>query len=183
MRHFSQILLLCAMFFGASVAAQVGGTVKPLDLSFLKENPYRKQKIGVDLSTIQTAEDLEVVKEAVNPIVWFFSTLSLGHDLNSLSAKLTEGASQRLRFPPLMNLHNPSPNSVAEKRSRVIHKNQYDWTVVDKNTIAVTCSFGFFDLKGDYIDRFVFVKDKGVWKFDRHDWEQPQQRPDKTKSK
>lgn len=43
-----------------------------LDLGFMNEAPNRKFKRRVDLSAITRADDLAVVKAAINPVVVFF---------------------------------------------------------------------------------------------------------------
>jgi hypothetical protein len=143
-----------------------------LDTSFLREEPLRKQKLAVDLSAITQAEHMQTVREAINPIVQFISRLSaLPPRAANPPSAFTDGAVFRLRLPP--KIKTPG------HEMRLSHIRKYDWVVSGNSTISFTVDFGLIRAKPEYTDRFVFVRENGAWKFDRHEWDQPKFWPKK----
>jgi hypothetical protein len=133
---------------------------KALDFSFMKEPPDRKIKNRVDLSAIKTAEDLAVVKDAINPVMDFFQVYSqVRATPSSFSALASSDGIKQMRFPPKIDHLN-----------YYISKKIWNWVVHDPQTIFLTVDFrGMPPDTGVHRDTFVFVKRDGVWLFDRHD--------------
>ena len=137
-----------------------------LETSFLKEEPWSKQKLSVDLSAITDPQHMQTVRGAINQIIIFIARVSAVPPMaaNPASA-FTEGALFRLRRPPKV--------VGIDREMRPFHKREYDWVVTNGTRIAVTVDFGIIRANPEYTDRFVFVLESGAWKFDRHDWDQP----------
>jgi len=135
-------------------------TGENMDFSFMKEPPNRKIKNRADLSAIKTAEDLAVVKEAINPVMDFFQVYSqVRATPSSFSALATSNGIKHMRFPPKIDNLN-----------YYISKKMWNWVVHDPQTIFLTVDFrGMPPDTGVHRDTFVFVKRDGVWLFDRHD--------------
>ncbi|MGK5038002.1 hypothetical protein [Janthinobacterium sp. LB3P118] len=141
-------------------AAENTVNVRPLDFRFMKEPPNRKIKNRVDLSAIKTAEDLAVVKEAINAVMDFFQVYSqVRATPSSFFALATSNGIKHMRFPPKIDNLN-----------YYISKKMWNWVVHDPQTIFLTVDFrGMPPDTGVHRDTFVFVKRDGVWLFDRHD--------------
>ncbi|MGK5020833.1 hypothetical protein [Janthinobacterium sp. LB2P10] len=135
--------------------------VRALDFSFMKEPPNRKIKNRVDLSAIKTAEDLAVVKEAINPVMDFFQVYSQVRAIpSSFSALATSNGIKQMRFPPKIDHLN-----------YYISKKMWNWAVHDPQTIFLSVDFrGMPPDNGAHRETFVFVKRDGAWLFDRHDF-------------
>jgi len=139
----------------------IGQAPSALDTGFLKEQPYSRTKRHVDLTGVTSEADLDVIKDGINPIVFFFvSTIAADVPIWRMTLMATNAGAQRLRLPPL------EPNA----RSRYYTERMYDWKVTGDSTITVTASFQHPVKKvaSPYTDTFIFVKEDGKWKFDRH---------------
>lgn len=137
-----------------------------LDISFLLEAPYLKQKLGCDLDSVMSAEDMYFIRDAINPIILFVMRVS--DDLPSGKAAplvRTAGGHDRLRRPP-----KDDRDSMPQRYG---HLREFDWEVRGPTEIAVTVDFGMIRGHPLYTDRFVFIKEDGTWKFDRHGWGAP----------
>ncbi len=137
-----------------------------LDISFLLEDPYLKQKLGCDLDSVMSAEDMYFIRGAINPIILFVMRVS--DDLPSgkpTPVVMTAYGSDQLRLPPKDNR-----GSVPQRYG---HLREFDWEVRGPTEIAVTIDFGMIRGHPLYTDRFVFIKEGGIWKFDRHGWGAP----------
>ena len=135
-------------------------TGENMDFSFKKERPYVKTKNRMDLSAIKKNEDLIVVKEAINQISRFFVQLSfVPVSINTFSDMATKNGIVNIKFPPKNNQYN-----------YYLATRIFDWMVHDPATISLTVEFrGVPDKDGPYFDKFIFVKENGVWLFDRRD--------------
>jgi hypothetical protein len=161
------IAIIIALFASPENVLAAPNDSKSLDYSFLKENPWRKQKLGVDLSGIKTEKDLTVVRSGINDIVVFIHRLSSAVPGNqNQSESFTADGQAHLRLPPTATA--PGRDAV-----RLFPIKKYDWEVVDDSQIAVTVDFGLIREKTLYSDRFVFMNSNGRWRFDRHSWRAP----------
>lgn len=137
-----------------------------LDTSFLKEGPWRKQMLGVDLSGITMPQHMMIVRGAISQIITFIARLSAVPPMTSNPpSSFTDGALFRLRLPP--KVEN------IQRQMRLFRLREYDWAVINDTTIAFTVDFGMVRANPEYTDRFVFILENGAWKFDRHGWDQP----------
>lgn len=131
------------------------------DTSFLKEQPYLKMKRKVDLRGVPSQADLDVIKESINSIVFFFvNTIARDVSTERMTYITTNAGAQRLRLPPLQLVGG----------GRYYTEKMYDWKVTGDSTITVTASFqdAVKRAASPYTDTFIFVKEDGRWKFDRH---------------
>lgn len=137
-----------------------------IDTSFLSSNPWRKQKLNVDLNNILTIEEMKIVEASIDDIIKFVAMVSNDPPSGRASPlAVTRSGAKNLRRPPV----DPSSST----RQRFFHLREYDWEVRGAHEIALTVNFGTLTRKTAYTDRFVFKKENGVWKFDRHDWAAP----------
>lgn len=129
-----------------------------LDISFLKEEPYRKTKQKVDISSLKTAHDLSVVKEAINPIMRFVVGMSFAELPASVNEKLlTDYGRTVLQRPPLRN---------ELKRYSVAEIN--NWHVCGENKISFSARFSDLLQKNHWKEEFFFVRTDDGWRFDGH---------------
>lgn len=130
------------------------------DLRFLNEQPYRKGKQRVDLSEVNNEHELTVIREAINPIMQFFYSLSyIQFRPDILELRTTERGRQLLRYPPLDTNTN-----------RYAFTKLWKWHVIDEHTLEVSAEFkNLLRDKASYNDHFVFIKVDKQWKFDHHE--------------
>ncbi len=130
-----------------------------LDLAFMKEPPNRKFKRRVDLSAITRADDLVVVKAAINPIVQFFQvTGQVRQPAYAIRMVTTRNGELALITPPRIDDYN-----------YLLARRLWNWTVHDSQTISLTVEFvGFGKAQPHYFNSYVFVEHYGTWLFDRH---------------
>ena len=160
-RDFCKAIVLGMALLSAPLTA-VAQIPNSLDTSFLKEQPYRKLKQRVDLSSVTSESDLAVIRDGINPIMFFFANLGYITIPPQHMIKITTSAgAHRLRLPP-----------VDSRRSngRFASKEKFNWKVTGDSMITVTANFRDKHGKSTpYTDSYIFVKENGVWKFDRHD--------------
>ena len=130
-----------------------------LDLGFLDEAPNRKFKRRVDLSAITRADDLAVVKAAINPIVQFFQmTGQVRQPAHAIRMVTTRNGELALIKPPRIDDYN-----------YLLARRLWNWTVHDAQTISFTVEFvGLSPTQPHYVNTYVFVECYGSWLFDRH---------------
>ena len=130
-----------------------------LDLGFLDEAPNRKFKRRVDLSAITRADDLAVVKAAINPIVQFFQmTGQVRQPAHAIRMVTTRNGELALIKPPRIDDYN-----------YLLARRLWNWTVHDAQTISFTVEFvGLSPTQPHYVNTYVFVERYGSWLFDRH---------------
>lgn len=132
--------------------------VNQLDTSFLKEEPYRKQKQKVDLSSIQTEQDLAVVKAAINPIMKFIGgTFFIRLPAVVEKDLLTENGRAVLQRPPVQNEHN-----------RYSSQQIGPWRVCGEDTLSVQVRFSDLFGRKFWTQDFLFIHDGITWRFDDH---------------
>lgn len=151
-RMASVFAVLCLLSSCAAVP------MNQLDTSFLKEEPYRKQKQKVDLSSIQTVQDLAVVKAAINPIMRFIGgTFFIKLPAVVEKDLLTENGRAVLQRPPVQNQYN-----------RFSSQQIGPWRICGKDTLSVRVRFS--DLLGRefWTQDFLFINDGITWRFDDH---------------
>ena len=161
------------LFFGLSVSAAVPNksdmkslNAHGIDISFLHDNPWRKQKINVDLDAIQSKEQMKIISAAINEIIYFIAMVSNDPPSGQpVPLALTIAGRSNLRRPPV--------DTSRSMPQRFSHIREYDWDVRNGSEIALTADFGIVPNHPVYTDRFVFVKENGRWKFDRHEWPAP----------
>lgn len=132
-----------------------------LDTRFLKEQPYRKMKQMVDLSGVTKETDLAVIKDGINPILFFFANITQESiSTERMSQIATSAGAQRLRLPPLQS----------SGRGRYGQAEKFNWKVTGDSMITVTArSHDMIRRSLTYTDTYIFVKENGEWKFDRHE--------------
>ena len=129
-----------------------------LDLGFLDEAPNRKFKRRVDLSAITRADDLAVVKAAINPVVFFQVTGAVRQPAHAIRMVTTRNGELALIKPPRIDDHN-----------YLLARRLCNWTVHDAQTISLTVEFvGLSHTQPHYSNTYVFVERYGTWLFDRH---------------
>lgn len=157
------LLCACSLAVDANEIAVKRVSAHGIDISFLNKNPLRKQKLNVNLDTVRTAEEMKVIEDSLDDIIKFIAFVS--NDPPSGRAAplaVTVSGATNLRRPPV------DPSSSAHQR--FFHLREYDWEVLGTSEIALTVDFGTLARKTTYTDRFVFKKENGSWKFDRHEW-------------
>lgn len=158
--HFWNATVLATVMLVVPVVA-VGQAPPALDTSFLKEQPFLKMKRGVDLSGVTSKVDIGVIKDGINPILFFFANIAQNVvPTERMTQIATLAGTQRLRLPPWD----------VSGIGRYYAAKEYDWKVTGDSMITVTARFQD-PIKPSltYTDSFVFVKEKSVWKFDRHE--------------
>lgn len=149
---------ISALFFVSLIYVAPAIAEQYLDNSFLKEEPYRKTKQKVDISSLQTAHDLSVAKEAINPIMRFVIGMSFAELPAAVNDKLlTDHGRTVLQRPPLRN---------ELKRYSVAEIN--NWHVCDENKISFSASFSDLLQKNQWKEDFFFVRTDDGWRFDDH---------------
>ncbi|WP_219135679.1 hypothetical protein [Janthinobacterium sp. UMAB-60] len=130
-----------------------------LDLAFMEEAPNRKFKRRVDLSGITRADELAVVKAAINPIVQFFQmTGQVRQPAHAIRMVTTHNGELALIKPPRIDDYN-----------YLLARRLWNWTVHDAQTISLTVEFvGLSNTQPHYSNTYVFVERYGTWLFDRH---------------
>ena len=130
-----------------------------LDLGFMNEAPNRKFKRRVDLSGITRADDLAVVKAAINPVVVFFQvTGAVRQPAHAIRMVTTRNGELTLIKPPRIDDYN-----------YLLARRLWNWTVHDAQTITLTVEFvGLSHTQPRYSNTYVFVERYGTWLFDRH---------------
>ncbi|MGK5048123.1 hypothetical protein ACQ4WP_19860 [Janthinobacterium sp. GB4P2] len=130
-----------------------------LDLGFMTQAPNRKFKRRVDLSAITRADDLAVVKAAINPVLVFFQvTGAVRQPAHAIRMVTTRNGELALLKPPRVNDYN-----------YFLARRLWNWTVHDAQTISLTVEFvGLSNTQHHYSNTYVFVERYGTWLFDRH---------------
>lgn len=138
---------------GGSAAA-----TERLDTGFLKQEPYRKTKQKVDLSSVQTEHDLAVVKAAINPIMHFMVDVQFTETPPVLTEKLmTEHGRAVLRRAPARNKFNRY--SVARMSN---------WKVCGDKMVSLDATFSDLLGKKFWQEQYLFVEAADGWRFDDH---------------
>ncbi len=157
MKILCQLLIITFMqCFPGHVLADNGGW----DLSFLNEHPYRKGKQRVDLSELNNKEEVAIVRDAINPIMQFFYSLTQKEfRKETLELRTTENGRRVLRYPPMQ-----------DEMNRYGFSKIWKWYVIDANTIQLSAELNTVLRDKRSIDEnFIFIKVDGQWKFDRHE--------------
>ena len=149
-----------AVFLLALPLTVVAQAPTALDTRFLKEQPYRKMKQRVDLSGVTKETDLAVIKEGINPIMFFLGALAQEDvPVQKVMKIATSAGAQRLRLPPLQG----------SGRQRYTPREKFNWKVTGDSMITVTVRFHDMIRPAlTYTDTYIFLKEHGEWKFDRY---------------
>ncbi len=134
------------------------------DLAFLRaEGRLRKQKQIVRSDGLRTVGEAKVLATAIDVVIIFSMSLSYGLRPTSPGRRyITPHGLGIVELPP------PLPHDASQRHyvSRLS-----DWDVRSLDQLAVTAEFG--DTSGArppvMRHRMVFVRDGGLWKFDRYD--------------
>lgn len=137
-----------------------------IDISFLNRNPWRKQKLSVDLDNVRTSKDMKIIEASLDDIIKFVGMVSNDPPSGrAVPLDVTNAGRTNLRRPPV--------DKSRSMPQRFSHIREYDWDVHSASEIALTVDFGIVPGHPVYTDRFVFIKEHGAWKFDRHEWPAP----------
>lgn len=159
-------LCACSLPVDANKIAVKRVSARGIDISFLSQNPWRKQKLNVNLDNVPTKEEMKIVEASLDDIIKFVAFISSDPPSGRATPlAVTVSGATNLRRPPV----DPSSST----RQRFFHLREYDWAVLGTSEIALTVDFGTLARKTTYTDRFVFKKENGSWKFDRHEWPAP----------
>lgn len=156
----------CALAANPAPSGMKRANAHGIDTSFLHRNPWRKQKLSVDLDNVHTAEDMKIIEASLDEIIKFVAMVS--NDPPSgvpVPLAVTSAGRTNLRRPPI--------DQSRSMPQRFSHIREYDWDVRGAGEIALTADFGIVPGRPVYTDRFVFIKEDGAWKFDRHEWPAP----------
>jgi len=129
-----------------------------LDTGFLRDEPYRKTKQRVDLSSIRSERELSVVKAAINPVMEFMIGVSFAELPPALTEKLmTEHGRTVLRRAPLRN-----------ELKRYSVAKMSNWKVCGGTMVSLDATFS--DLLGRkfWNEKYLFVETPDGWRFDDH---------------
>lgn len=150
---FQSTLLATTLLLGLPATAEPNP-----DLSFVKQEPFRKAKQTLDTSAITTTQDARVIGEAITPVM----RLLVGLSYATLPAPvdqeiLTEQGRTALRQPPLQNRHN-----------RLILGSVGHWKVCGDHTLSFSATYRDLFRKNPWTANFLFKKVEGAWRFDDH---------------
>ena len=129
--------------FAAVVLTMLLGSAHAVDTTFLLTEPYRKQKLNVELPQTLTIEQAAVLREAIDPIVRVIGGLSSVDPSPIARQHFLPGIEAKLRLPPMVD--SPPPR-------RLINIRKYDWDISEVE-IAVTVDFGWVRGKPIFTDR------------------------------
>lgn len=131
-----------------------------LNEGFLREEPYRKQKQHVDLSSVTSAQELAVVGTAINPIMRFLVGLSFADIPKVVSTELsTAYGRQVLRLPPLRK---------DAKKNRYSVVNVKNWHVCGATSVSFDATFSDLLRRDFWDEKFLFVNEGSGWRFEAH---------------
>jgi len=148
-------IYLCMHLSILSFAVEAGQMSRP---SFLTEEPYRKTKQKVDLSSIKSQPELMVVKSAINPVMRFIVATSFTELPPYANEKLlTDHGRLVLRRPPIRNKFN--------RYAVAIMRN---WKTCGDKQVSFEASFSDLLQKNFWHEKFLFVKTPDGWRFDGH---------------
>lgn len=129
-----------------------------LDASFLKTEPYRKQKQIVDVSSVRTVHDLAIVKDAITNVMRVLGGITFEFTPRTVAQELlTARGRDSLKLPPLRN-------AVKRFGPRRVH----NWSFCGDDGLAFDVIYTDLLREKKWIENFVFVKTDGIWQFDRH---------------
>ena len=133
--------------------------VQAVDSSFLRQEPYKKQKQVVDVSSVKSADDLAVVREAIDPIMRFLVGLTFATLPEAVSRELmTQNGRQVLQRPPLRS-----------KVKRYTTVEVSNWRVCGTDAVSFDAIYAeSLKRKDTWKQNFVFNKTGGVWRFNEH---------------
>lgn len=150
--------LITAMTMGIMLQIGSASAGNYLDTSFLKDEPYKKQKQKVDLSAIKTEHDMAVVKQAIDPVMRFIVGLIFADVPPSVAAELmTEHGRAVLKRPPLRNKFN-----------RYASHRIGNWRVCGAGALSIHVVFTDLVERRFWSEQFYFVNDGSGWRFDDH---------------
>lgn len=144
--------LVFLLLFGAAARA-----ADPADTAFLQEEPYRKQKQQVDLSSVKSAQDMAVIRHAINPVMRFFIGLNFPELPPAVDRELLTGhGRQVLQRPPMRSKYN-----------RYLGHRFSHWQVCG-DQLSVHAVFTDLLRKDFWQADFLFVRDGHSWRFEDH---------------
>ncbi len=138
--------------------------LQPEDLAFLRaEGRLRKQKQIVKPDGLRTAGEARILATAIDGIILFGGSLSYRLDPKSPGRRhVTEHGLTAVILPPPLPYDGSQLHTVTRWSG---------WDVRSATELAVTADFG--DVLGVrppvLRQRMVFIRDDGVWKFDRYE--------------
>lgn len=147
---------------------KAGLPVLPEDLEFLHKQPLRKQKQMVDPTGIETAAEAAVLATAIEEAIIFCIALPYGKPTASAGRGLRHITGRGLE---LVQLPPPLPYDATQR----YHPQRYsNWDIRSQHELAVTVDYGLMEngrMKWPPIAtwRMVFLKQEGIWKFDRYE--------------
>ncbi len=125
---------------------------------FLKEQPFKKVKQRIDVSCIKSKKSLEILEEAIYPILQIvLISSSPNPSIETINNATTDNGAKNLKYPYLDSYGN---RYIYEKI--VIKKVEDDQIDVDMY---------FIDLLGKQkLQKFeqIYIKKNGKWGFDRY---------------
>ncbi len=128
------------------------------DFGFIKDEPYRKQKQTVCTSSIVTAHDALVVKEAITPIMRLLVGMTFAELPPAVDKDiLTEHGRRVLRMPPPRN---------GKKRYSIASVGE--WRVCSGNQLSFAVTYHDLFRKNPWKTRLIFEQDGGSWRFKDH---------------
>ncbi len=128
------------------------------DLSFVKQEPFRKAKQALDTSSITTAHDARVIGEAIMPIMRLLVAQSYVTLPESISREvLTERGRSVLRQLPMSTQGN-----------RLGVASVGAWQVCGDDRLSFTAIHHDLFRENPQAHSYLFRKVAGVWRFDDH---------------
>ncbi len=139
------------------------------DLAFLRTEPARKQKQMVATDGIHTRGEAVVLESAVVDVIRFCNSLSLwkipGND-EKVKSRATKRGIELLQWPPKYGANKIVPLGPMQISG---------WKIRSNSELSVRVDYGDMGPNGGLkwppivTWRMVFVKEDGMWKFDRYD--------------
>lgn len=131
---------------------------QPFDISFLRDEPYRKTKQKVDVSSVKTEEDLLTIKATIDSAMALMVAISFVEPAPAVEKELlTDHGRLVLRLPPLRN---------AFKRYSVAHIS--NWHVCGDAAVSFNAVFSDLLQRDFWQETFLFVRSVDGWRFEDH---------------
>jgi hypothetical protein len=141
--------------FLQACAVTASGTTGP---RFLKEEPYRKVKQRVDVSSVKNERDLAVVSDAIDTIMKFVVSMSFTKTTRLMASDLmTEHGRSVLNMPPIRNEF---------KRYSMYSIN--NWKICGDDALSFDATYSDLLQRDFWSEKYMFVKMSGAWRFDDH---------------
>jgi len=143
-----------AILLQACVSAAPGTT----DPRFLREEPYRKVKQRVDVSSVKNGHDMAVVGDAVDTIMRFVVSMAFTKTTRLMSSDMmTRQGRSVLKMPPVRNEFN-----------RYSMYSINNWKICGEDALSFDATYSDLLRRDFWSEKYLFVKTAGVWRFDDH---------------